>query len=304
MGIRLVGAYSEDGAGGGESATSSGLKILGTIDDMVREARDGGLDVVYMTDDAIANPNRINSIIRDLGDSTVSLFLVPSLMVSDLFHARWSSLGALSAISVFDTPSHGVDGWLKRIEDIVIGSACLLVAALPMATIACAVKLSSSGPVLFRQLRYGLDAREISVWKFRTMRVCEDGRARLEQATRGDGRVTTVGGFLRRTSLDELPQLFNVLHGTMSLVGPRPHAVAHNEQYRKLIHGYMLRHKVKPGITGLAQIRGWRGETDTLEKMERRVACDFEYVQNWSVGLDIEILLATLFVPFTSKNAY
>jgi putative colanic acid biosynthesis UDP-glucose lipid carrier transferase len=169
--------------------------------------------------------------------------------------------------------------------------------------IAMAVKLSSSGPILFKQRRYGLDGEEIRVWKFRTMTVCEDGQE-VKQAQRDDQRVTPVGRVLRATSLDELPQIFNVLAGSMSLVGPRPHATAHNEAYRSLIRGYMLRHKVKPGITGLAQVRGFRGETETLDKMEKRVACDHQYIRSWSLWLDLKILVETLFVVFSRKNAY
>jgi putative colanic acid biosynthesis UDP-glucose lipid carrier transferase len=168
---------------------------------------------------------------------------------------------------------------------------------------AIAVKLTSRGPVFFRQRRYGLDGNEILVWKFRSMRVCEDG-AKVTQATKGDSRLTPIGGFLRKSSLDELPQLFNVIGGSMSLVGPRPHANAHNEQYRQMIEGYMLRHKIKPGITGLAQVRGWRGETDTLEKMQKRIECDHEYIREWSLGLDIKILLQTVLVVLKRQNAY
>ncbi|MCK6390428.1 MAG: exopolysaccharide biosynthesis polyprenyl glycosylphosphotransferase, partial [Azonexus sp.] len=172
-----------------------------------------------------------------------------------------------------------------------------------MLLIALGVKLTSPGPVLFRQRRYGLNGKIVEILKFRSMTVCEDG-SEVVQATRGDARVTPLGKFLRRTSLDELPQFFNVLQGTMSVVGPRPHAVAHNEQYRKLIRGYMLRHKVKPGITGWAQINGWRGETDTLEKMEMRVKHDLAYVQNWSLWLDFKIIVLTIFRGFRNKNAY
>jgi putative colanic acid biosynthesis UDP-glucose lipid carrier transferase len=157
--------------------------------------------------------------------------------------------------------------------------------------------------VFFRQRRYGLDGREILVWKFRTMTCCDDGH-HVRQATRDDQRVTAVGRFLRRTSLDELPQLFNVVEGSMSLVGPRPHANAHNELYRSLIEGYMLRHKVKPGITGLAQVNGYRGETETLDKMERRVACDHQYIREWSFWMDLKILAKTLRVVLTQRNAY
>jgi putative colanic acid biosynthesis UDP-glucose lipid carrier transferase len=169
--------------------------------------------------------------------------------------------------------------------------------------IAAAIKLTSKGPVLFRQDRYGLDGKRIGVYKFRSMKVMENGGA-VTQAKRNDSRVTAVGAFLRRTSLDELPQFFNVLLGEMSVVGPRPHAVAHNEEYRKQVAYYMLRHKVRPGITGWAQINGWRGETDTLEKMEMRVKYDLDYIRNWSLFFDVRIVFKTVFKGFVDKNAY
>ena len=172
-----------------------------------------------------------------------------------------------------------------------------------MAFIAAGVKMSGPGPVLFKQRRFGLDGKEIMVWKFRSMTVCED-HGEVTQARKGDLRVTRFGGFLRRTSLDELPQFFNVLQGSMSIVGPRPHAVAHNQYYRGLIGGYMLRHKVKPGITGWAQVNGWRGETDSLHKMGKRVDYDLDYIRNWSLWLDIQIILSTFIRGFVHKNAY
>ena len=192
---------------------------------------------------------------------------------------------------------------LKRIEDIVGALLILSIIALPMLFIALLIKLDSPGPVLFKQLRYGLDGRAINVWKFRSMSSMDNGDV-VQQAVQGDSRITKLGAFLRRTSLDEFPQFINVLSGSMSLVGPRPHAVAHNEQYRKLVDFYMLRHKVKPGITGWAQINGWRGETDTLEKMEKRIEFDLEYIRNWSISFDIKIVLITVFKVFRDKNAY
>jgi putative colanic acid biosynthesis UDP-glucose lipid carrier transferase len=172
-----------------------------------------------------------------------------------------------------------------------------------MLVISAAVKLSSPGPIFFRQKRYGIDGRSIEVWKFRSMRVMENGND-ITQVIRGDNRITPVGSFLRRTSLDELPQFINVLMGDMSIVGPRPHAVAHNEQYRNQINSYMLRHKVKPGITGWAQINGWRGETDTLDKMQKRVEHDLAYIHNWSLWWDLKIVFLTVFKGFIHKNAY
>ncbi len=172
-----------------------------------------------------------------------------------------------------------------------------------MLAIAAVIKSTSPGPVLFRQRRYGLDGREIVVYKFRTMTVLEDGD-QIRQATRGDTRVTRIGAFLRRSSLDELPQFINVLQGRMSVVGPRPHAIAHNELYRRQIKGYMIRHKVKPGITGWAQVNGLRGETDTLEKMQKRIEYDLAYLRHWSLRWDLEIVLRTIFVVWKGPNAW
>jgi putative colanic acid biosynthesis UDP-glucose lipid carrier transferase len=199
--------------------------------------------------------------------------------------------------------SRGVNGVLKRIEDIVLGCLLSVLLALPMLLIAIGIKLDSKGPVFFRQRRYGRGGIEIEVFKFRSMRVLEDG-AVVVQARQGDPRVTAFGWFLRRTSLDELPQLLNVLRGDMSLVGPRPHAVAHNELYRRQIVEYMLRHKVKPGITGWAQVNGWRGETDTLRKMVYRVEHDLEYIRRWSLWFDLKILWLTAFGRRVRSNAY
>lgn len=191
----------------------------------------------------------------------------------------------------------------KRLEDIII-SLCIIVLISPvLIAISLAVKVSSPGPIIFRQTRYGMDGKPIKVWKFRSMTVMENDSA-IKQATKNDIRVTKTGRFLRRTSLDELPQFFNVLWGGMSIVGPRPHAVAHNEQYRSIIEGYMLRHKVKPGITGWAQINGWRGETDTIEKMQKRVEYDLEYIREWSIWFDLKIIFLTVFKGFVNKSAY
>jgi putative colanic acid biosynthesis UDP-glucose lipid carrier transferase len=258
--------------------------------------------VIYITFPLKAEP-RINSIVRKLADTTATVYVVADFFVFDLLHAKWSNVGDIPVVSIFDTPFHGVGGWLKRVEDIVLGTAILVMISIPMLIIAITIKLTSKGPVFFRQKRYGLNGKEIRVWKFRSMSVCEDG-VNVEQAKKNDPRVTRFGSFLRQSSLDELPQFLNVLKGDMSIVGPRPHAVAHNELYRSKIHGYMLRHKVKPGITGWAQVNGWRGETDTVDKMEKRVEHDLEYITNWRLLWDIHIILLTVFGSKKNQNAY
>jgi len=265
-------------------------------------ARSGEVEIIY-----IALPPEAwrlaQRLIDNLADTTVSVFLAPDLVTGDLAFGRWSSLHGIPLVAVYDTPFWGVAGWLKRLEDVVGAVLILPLIALPLALIAVAVKLSSPGPVLFKQRRYGINGREIQVWKFRTMTVCEDGPV-VTQAQRQDPRVTRVGALLRRTSLDELPQFLNVLCGDMSIVGPRPHAIAHNELYRSKIHGYMLRHKVRPGITGWAQVNGWRGETDTEEKMVKRVEHDLWYIRHWSLWLDLKIILRTVARGFGGNAAY
>jgi putative colanic acid biosynthesis UDP-glucose lipid carrier transferase len=295
-------AAASAGSAPAESEAFASEPLAGSLADLVAASREGQIDTILITLPMRAE-ERIRYLLDQLSDSTVSVYIVPDFFVFELLHSRWASLGGLPAVSVFETPLFGVDGVAKRLADLVLASAAIAVAAVPMLAIAAAVKLTSPGPVFFRQRRYGLDGREIRVWKFRSMRACDDGPV-VRQASQGDPRVTPVGRILRRTSLDELPQLFNVLDGSMSLVGPRPHATAHNEEYRTLIHGYMLRHKVKPGITGLAQVNGCRGETDTIDKMKRRIEWDHRYIRNWSLWLDLKILARTLVVAWRQPEAY
>ncbi len=193
---------------------------------------------------------------------------------------------------------------MKRLSDIILSVLILILISPLLLIIAIGVKASSPGPVIFKQRRYGLNGDEIVVSKFRTMTTCEDDGNFIRQAQKNDSRVTSFGAFLRRTSLDELPQFFNVIQGRMSIVGPRPHAVAHNELYRKIIKGYMVRHKVKPGVTGWAQVNGCRGETDTVEKMKKRIDYDLAYLRNWSLLLDLYIIFKTIFVVLDDRNAY
>ena len=301
-GLLVTGFYADGAAVGTEPAPDAMATVKGDLSDLIQAARAGEVDYIY-----VALPTReeerILWLVNQLADTTVSVFVVPDLFIFQLAQARWTSINGMPIVSVYESPFEGVNGWLKRAEDVVLGSLILLLALVPMLLIAIILKLSSPGSILFKQRRYGLNGKVVEIWKFRTMRVSDDGEV-VAQATKQDARVTAFGAFLRRTSLDELPQFFNVLGGDMSIVGPRPHAVAHNEQYRGLIPGYMLRHKVKPGITGWAQINGWRGETDTLEKMQKRVEFDLVYMRNWSLWLDLKIILLTVLKGFYSRNAY
>ncbi len=276
--------------------------FIGDSQKLIELALEGKIDTVLIALPMKAE-GRIRGILERLSDTSASVYLVPDFFVFELLHSQWTQIGGLPAVSIFDTPIYGVDGWTKRIVDMLLASIALVLFCPIMLICAMAVKLSSPGPIFFLQKRFGLDGREFKVWKFRSMTVCENG-ADVKQATRNDPRVTKIGAILRKTSLDELPQLFNVIGGSMSLVGPRPLASAHNQQFRRLIPGFMLRHKVKPGITGLAQVSGSRGETDTPEKMQLRIALDHRYIREWSLWLDLKILLRTIAVVMRQENAY
>jgi len=277
--------------------------VLGKIQDLPRFASENDIDQIYISLPMASQP-RILALLDGLRDTTSSIYFVPDIFITELIQGRMDAVLGLPIVAVCETPFTGVDGVVKRTSDIVLSLLILTLVSPLLLVIALGVKLTSPGPVIFRQRRYGLDGKEIIVYKFRTMTVDEDG-AVVRQASRSDTRVTRFGAFLRRTSMDELPQFVNVLEGRMSIVGPRPHAVAHNEMYRKLIKGYMLRHKVKPGITGWAQVNGLRGETETLEKMKARIDFDLDYLRNWSLRLDLYIIAKTVWVVFKDqKNAY
>lgn len=251
----------------------------------------------------ISTTPRIEDLIRELRDTAASIYFVPNLFAFELLQPRYVDIDGMPVLSICDSPFHGMSAIWKRASDIALASLVLLLGWPAFLVLGMAIKLSSPGPVIFKQRRYGLNGEEILVYKFRSMTVCEDG-AVVAQAVERDQRVTRLGSFLRRTSLDELPQIFNVLEGRMSFVGPRPHAVAHNEAYRKLISGYMIRHKVRPGITGWAQVNGLRGETRTVDKMQLRVQYDLDYLNNWSLGLDLKIILKTALILLKDQNAY
>ncbi|MGH8228161.1 MAG: undecaprenyl-phosphate glucose phosphotransferase [Steroidobacteraceae bacterium] len=278
------------------------VRMLGTLRDLAGHVKRQGIEVIFIAL-PVRHIRRVVDVLDDLRDTTASIYYVPDIFVFDLIQARTGEILGVPVVALCETPFCGYRGVVKRVTDIAL-AALILVAATPvMLAAALAVALTSSGPILFKQRRYGLDGEEIVVYKFRTMTVGEDG-ARIVQASRSDARVTSVGRFLRRHSLDELPQLINVLQGRMSLVGPRPHAIAHNEEYRKLIKGYMMRHKVPPGITGLAQVNGCRGETAHVEEMRTRVEYDLEYLRRWSPLLDLKILALTAVRLLRDEKAY
>lgn len=300
LGFELIGIYEDR-----EFSRNFGdLKnyVVGNIDQGISQAHDGNIDTLFISLSLRAE-ERIANLLLQLGDTTVDVHYIPDFLVSNLMHARIAHVGDVDTLSIFESPYFGANKWLKRIEDLVLGCLILAIIFTPLIVIAIGIKLTSTGPVLFKQRRYGLRGEEINVWKFRTMSTVNN-KSNVIQATKNDSRVTPFGRFLRRTSCDELPQFFNVLKGDMSIVGPRPHAVAHNEIYRSQVQYYMLRHKVKPGITGWAQINGWRGETDTLEKMAKRIEYDLQYIKHWSLWWDVKIIFRTLHVVYVGNNAY
>lgn len=261
-----------------------------------------GIKVVYVTLPMSRHP-RIMDLLNGLRDSTVSVYFVPDLYVFDLVQARFDVIGGIPVVAVCESPFYGASGYAKRLMDVVIASTMLVLCLPLLLIVALGVRLNSSGPIMFKQRRYGLDGREIKIYKFRSMSVTEDGDTQYRQVTPDDNRVTPFGSIIRRLSLDELPQLLNVLEGSLSIVGPRPHAIAVNEQYRKLIPGYMVRHKIKPGITGWAQVNGYRGGDD-LESMRKRVEFDLDYLRHWSVTLDLSIILRTAATVWHDRRAY
>jgi len=276
--------------------------LLGTLNELAAFTRRNNVDLIF-----IALPvgyiSRVGDLMEELHDTTASIYYLPDLFVFDLINARSVEINGMPVVAMRESPLYGFNGTTKRLIDFAMASLILVMAMPVLLLLALLIRVTSRGPILFRQRRYGLDGHEIIVYKFRTMTVTEDG-AEIRQASRNDPRITPVGGFLRRFSLDELPQLINVLQGRMSLVGPRPHAVAHNEQYRKLVKGYMVRHKVLPGITGLAQVNGARGEITDLKDLELRVRYDLEYLRNWSPFLDLKILVLTVLRVFGDEAAY
>lgn len=299
LGFRIA-CFFDDGADRG-LAHDAGFDVCGDLTKVSRYVNEHHVDVAFVA--LPIEDERTQTVLDELRDTTSSAYLIPDISLFDLIQARSDEICGIPVIALCESPFQGVHGIVKRVTDVAFGSLLLALAAPVMAAIAIAIKITSPGRVIFKQDRYGLEGERIVVYKFRTMTVCENGN-RITQATRDDPRVTPLGRFLRRTSLDELPQLVNVLQGRMSLVGPRPHAVAHNEQFRRHIAGYMVRHKVAPGITGLAQINGCRGETRNVEEMRRRIEYDLEYLRQWCWLLDLKIMINTCMLLLRDKHAY
>lgn len=298
--IRLLGFFDDRSE---ERRSKQGRhRLIGKIEDLAGYVKKNRVQFIYLSLPMTSRP-RILQILDELKDTTASIYFVPDMFITDLIQGRSDSVCGVAVISVCDTPFRGFNGVLKRASDIVFSLLILMLVFPLMLLVGLLVKLDSPGPIIFKQRRYGLEGEQIVVYKFRSMAVAQDDGL-IEQAHKNDVRVTRLGRFLRKTSLDELPQFINVLQGRMSIVGPRPHAVAHNEMYRTLIKGYMVRHKVKPGITGWAQVNGQRGETDTLDKMQARIDFDLDYLRNWSLQLDIFIILKTIRLVFKDSAAY
>ncbi len=300
IGLSFLG-YFDDRADDRVDAEAAGAR-LGNLKQVAGYVREHGVNQVYITLPLGSQP-RILELMEQIQGTTASIFFVPDVFGISIIQGRLQDMNGVPVVGLCETPFTGTNRLVKRLSDVVLASIILVLIAPLLAAIALGVRLSSPGPAIFKQRRNGLDGKEVIVYKFRSMRAMDNG-AVVKQATKDDPRITPFGAFLRRTSLDELPQFINVLQGRMSIVGPRPHAVAHNEQYRQLIKAYMVRHKVKPGITGWAQIHGHRGETDTIEKMQARVEYDLEYLRNWSLGLDLQIIARTIKLVFFDRNAY
>lgn len=281
----------------------SGVPVNTEVDNIVNYVSDNTIDEVWLALPLNAE-DRMKTLVDQLSSTSVNIRLIPDIFGLSILNHGFTEIAGMPVVDLCTSPMRGFNRTLKSIEDKVLAFVILIMISPVLLVIAISVKLTSKGTVLFKQKRHGWDGRIITVYKFRSMKVHEEFNGSVTQAIKMDPRITRLGAFLRRTSLDELPQFYNVLQGRMSIVGPRPHAVAHNEHYKEVVDQYMLRHKVKPGITGWAQINGWRGETDTLEKMQKRIDFDLYYIENWSLWFDLKIIFLTIFKGFVDKNAY
>ncbi|ACL73163.1 Undecaprenyl-phosphate galactose phosphotransferase [Thioalkalivibrio sulfidiphilus HL-EbGr7] len=301
LGLKIIGFFCD--REGLKGTSPCGYPMLGRVSELAEFVRKEDVDQIWIAM-PLQEADRLQDVLHSLRNETVDIRFVPDLFGLRLLNHSVTDVAGLPVMNLSVSPMEGVNRFVKAIEDRVLSLLILILISPLLVAIAIGVKLSSPGPVLFKQKRHGWDGREIRVYKFRSMVLHQEADGQVTQASKADPRVTRFGAFLRRTSLDELPQFFNVLQGRMSIVGPRPHALAHNEYYKEHIDYYMLRHKVKPGITGWAQVNGYRGETDTLEKMQKRVEYDLYYIENWSLWFDLKIIFLTVFKGFVGRNAY
>ena len=281
----------------------NGVEVKGPISFAGSILENDRLDEIWIALPLYAE-KRVKEILYELRHSTATIRYVPDIFGFRLINHSVTEIAGMAVLDLSASPMTGINWFVKMLEDKILSLIILILISPLLLLITLGIKLSSPGPIIFKQLRHGWDGRPIEVYKFRTMVEHKEDLGLVTQAIKNDVRITKFGAFLRATSLDELPQFFNVFQGNMSIVGPRPHAVEHNEQYKDKIDDYMKRHKVKPGITGWAQINGWRGETDTLDKMKKRVEFDLYYIENWSLWLDLKIIFRTLLSGFVHKNAY
>lgn len=301
MGIECIGYFDDNQ----NQTLPHGLPYLGKLNDVIEWTKAHHTDIVFIS---LLNTHQegFSAVINQLQDSAISIYFIPDSTLFGLRQLQQGEVAGVPVLIAYETPFIGLTMFIKRCFDIVFSALILLFCSPFFLLIALGVKLSSPGPVFFHQKRYGIGGAEIDVYKFRSMRIDSnvDNANYVQQAMKSDPRITKFGRFIRKTSLDELPQFWNVLMGSMSIVGPRPHAVQHNELYRKQIKGYMMRYQVKPGITGWAQVNGYRGETNTLDKMEKRIEYDLYYIKNWSLELDLKIILRTILLVFKDSHAY
>ena len=298
---RVIGVVDDDDLRG-EVWKDIDVPHLGHLEQVNNIVRDRGVRRVYIAM-PMADSASVKLLAAGLVEANVDVIWAPDIFGVSLLNHAVKEIAGVPLISLSETPLVGGRALAKTLFDKSLAFLALVIFSPIMLLFALLVKVTSSGPVLFKQKRHGWDGRELLIYKFRSMKVHQENDGQVTQASKDDDRLTPIGTFIRRTSIDELPQLFNVLEGSMSLVGPRPHAIAHNDFYKDKITAYMLRHRIKPGLTGLAQVNGYRGETDTIDKMQSRVNYDLAYINNWSIWLDLEIMIKTVFVLF-SKNAY
>lgn len=299
MGLTLLGVFD---ATGGDEPPERSAALAGSAEDLLILAREGGVDMVYVAL-SLSDRSRVEQIMNQLLDHRVVVYYAPDFLFFRLFRAQWDQLVEVPVVNVFEAPLYGLAASIKRIEDLVIASGILVVMALPMLAIAIGIKIASPGPVLFKQRRYGFNGEQFEIWKFRTMDV-DAGDEEFRQTRHGDPRVFAFGALLRRSSMDELPQFFNVLQGSMSVVGPRPHPIALEDRHRDTVARYHHRQRFKPGITGWAQVNGHRGPIESRENMAERIEYDLEYVHRWTPLFDLKIIMLTIIETVNGRNAY